>query len=573
MNTLIRFAARLLCSFPLLAAGTFAQAEPGETLAPGYGELPYTAPVAGSYTLPAMGPAADGKVLESDGTAATLHGLYGGKITVLSFIYATCDDVNGCPLATTVLHKLKARLAARPAIAAKLRLLTLSFNPSHDTPAAMAEYGKHFQGGGIDWRFLTTAGEADIQPILQAYGQSADREVDEQGRETGKFSHLLKVFLIDAERRIRNVYTVSVLHPDLVLADIETLLREDPAQPAAAAPVAAPADLARAGDDKRAYETADYRTRSMALTNRRGKPADLLAIARRPPLGLPAVPVPRDNPLTREKIALGRKLFYDRRLSLNGTMSCAMCHVAEQGFTSQEQNTAIGIEGRTVRRNAPTLYNVAYLDRLFHDGRESSLENQVWGPFLAPNEMGNPSVGAVVDKLKGLDDYRDLFERAYRRGPTMETVSQALASYERTLVSAHSPFDRWYYGHDDQATDAAARRGWRCSRARRAASNVIGSASAPPCSPTMPCTTPASATRQPWRKRPPGHGCSSRRAWPWTWTPPPSARSASPNPATWAITRSPRIRPTAGNTRRPACATSPSRRPTCTMARWRICAR
>ena len=83
----------------------------------------------------------------------------------------------------------------------------------------------------------------------------------------------------------------------------------------------------------------------------------------------------------KKKIALGRKLFFDRRLSLNDTFSCAMCHVPEQGFASNELSMAVGIEGRSVRRNTPSLYNVAYATRLFHDGREDSLEQQIWGPL------------------------------------------------------------------------------------------------------------------------------------------------------------------------------------------------
>lgn len=179
------------------------------------------------------------------------------------------------------------------------------------------------------------------------------------------------------------------------------------------------------------------------------------------PLGLPAVPVPRDNLLTREKIDLGRKLFYDRRLSPNSTMSCAMCHVPEQAFTSNELGTAIGIEGQTVRRAAPTLLNAAYMARLFHDGREFSLENQVWGPLLAGNEMGNPSVGYVVERIRGLDDYRGRFEDAFGRGPAMDTIGMALASYERTLVSGNSRFDRWYFRKQAGALSAREQEGFR----------------------------------------------------------------------------------------------------------------
>lgn len=433
-------------------------------LAPGYGALPYPAPKPGGYALPKMGEAADGEVLDVDGSAIHLHRLYGDKIVLLSFIYATCDDVNGCPLATSVLRKLKDKLKKNPQLADKLRLVTLSFNPEHDTPQAMAHYAQGFQDAGVEWRFLTTASEDKIQPILKAYGQSVEKEIDEQGRFTGKFSHLLRVFLIDRDNSIRNIYTVSVLHPDAVLADIETLALESGHQPWAK-DKAAPGepsrqDLLRPGDEKSGYETTGYQTRSVSLAERQGRPADLLKLAREPVLGLPKIPEPPDNPLSREKIALGRKLFFDRRLSLNNTFSCAMCHIPEQGFASREQATAVGIEGRTVRRNSPTLYNIAHATRLFHDGRESTLENQVWGPFLAHNEMGNPSVGFVVDKLKRLNDYRGSFEQAFRRGPTMETVGMAIASYERTLVSANSAFDRWRYGKEKAALSEPARQGY-----------------------------------------------------------------------------------------------------------------
>ena len=446
----------------LSALPSLAESPQQATLAPGYSSLPFPAPKPGSYHLPIMGDAADGKVLDCDGKMLNLHALYGDKLVLLGFIYATCDDVNGCPLATLVFQQIKAKLKAKPELADKLRLLTLSFNPELDTPQAMAHYALGFKDAGVEWRFLTTASQTEIEPILQAYGQSVEREFDEKGRATGKFSHLLRVFLIDRDQNIRNIYTVSVLHPDTVLADIETLQIEaaNPASQGQRPAADNKAALLRPGDDKSGYESAQYQTHSVALTRRKGQPADLLKLAQHPPLGLPKIPLPPDNPLSREKIALGRKLFFDRRLSLNNTFSCAMCHVPEQGFTSQEQATATGIEGRTVRRNSPTLYNVAYADKLFHDGRESSLENQVWGPFLAHNEMGNPAVGFVVDKLKRLPDYRDLFEQAFHRGATMETVSQAIASYERTLLSGNSSFDRWRYGKQQDALNPQAKLGF-----------------------------------------------------------------------------------------------------------------
>lgn len=179
------------------------------------------------------------------------------------------------------------------------------------------------------------------------------------------------------------------------------------------------------------------------------------------PLGLGPVPVPADNPVTRAKIDLGRKLFMDRRLSPDNTISCAMCHVPEQAFVANEMGGAVGFAGRSHRRNAPTILNAAYFRHLFDDGREISLENQVWGPLLTSNEMANPSPGAVIEKIRSLPDYSGRFEAAFNgQGATMQTIGQAIATYERTLVSADSRFDRWYYGHESNALTAAERRGF-----------------------------------------------------------------------------------------------------------------
>jgi cytochrome c peroxidase len=203
------------------------------------------------------------------------------------------------------------------------------------------------------------------------------------------------------------------------------------------------------------------------------------AAARRvatPPLGLPAVPVPPDNPVTAAKVELGRKLFFDRRLSHNGTMSCAMCHLPEQGFTNTELARPVGVEGRSVRRNSPTLLNVAYVPALFHDGRESSLETQVVGPLVERSEMGNPSIGHVIARIRALPDYRGLFERAFGAGPSVDRLGQAIASYERTLLSAASPFDRWYYAGETGALSAAAVEGFALftGKAGCAACHTVG---------------------------------------------------------------------------------------------------
>lgn len=235
------------------------------------------------------------------------------------------------------------------------------------------------------------------------------------------------------------------------------------------APVGIHADLSESsdhavfgpGDNKQGYESTDYQTNTLDLEQRTGEEAVLIDFVKNPPLGLPPVPIPKDNPVTTEKIQLGRKLFFDRRLSINDTFSCAICHIPEQGFTSNEIQTAVGVEGRTVKRNSPTVYNSAYLERIFHDGRESTLEQQVWSPLLARNEMANPSIGYVINKIKAIQEYDGLFEAAFKgRGPTMETIGMALASYQRALNAANSPFDRWYFGKEEDAVSDQVKRGF-----------------------------------------------------------------------------------------------------------------
>jgi len=450
----------LLAAAPLQSGGH--EQHPRDSiqlLAPGYQALPYEAPEPGSYDLPPLGAAADGIVLDSQGQRLHLQDLYGDKVVVLSFIYTSCSDVNGCPLATHVLNQVRQRIDREPGLDNRVRFISISFDPVHDTPPVMRKYRDTLAAAGADWYFLTTGSEAELEPLLQSFGQSLRKDYDEAGNFLGTFSHILRVFLIDTSAHIRNIYSVSFLHAQTLLNDIETVLRAT--TPAAGAAGHVHNGLQGPGDAGPGYAGSAYTTDSKSLQNRPGRAADLLQFVRQPPLGLPPVPQPSDNPLTPAAVELGRQLFYDRRLSHNNTISCAMCHVPEQGFTVNEMATAVGIEGRSVRRNAPTLYNTAYATRLFHDGRETRLEQQVWGPLLAANEMGNPSVGYVIERLGGLPDYTGLFERAFNgRGPGMETIGMALAAYERTLVSANSPFDRWYFGANPDVVPPAVKRGF-----------------------------------------------------------------------------------------------------------------
>jgi cytochrome c peroxidase len=180
-----------------------------------------------------------------------------------------------------------------------------------------------------------------------------------------------------------------------------------------------------------------------------------------PSLGLPPLPAHSGPAATEAQVVLGRKLFMDRRLSSNQTMSCAMCHVPEQGFAAVELGTPIGLEGRTLRRNAPTLLNVAYVGTLFHDGRSPTLETQAWAPLLNPIEMGNTNADQLIARIASMPDYAGRFEAAFNgAGPDRAKVAAALAGYQRTLVSGNSRFDRWRYGKDPTALSAAEQAGF-----------------------------------------------------------------------------------------------------------------
>lgn len=452
----------MLSLLPPSAHSSDPKSEVSEPLAPGYQALKFEPPEPGSFSLSDLGPAADAPLVESTGSKIHLHALLRDKITVISFIYASCSEINGCPLATSVLQRTLTALKAFPELKEKVRLLTISFDPSHDTPKVMARYAQPFIKNGTDWHFLTAPSASIVKDLLSAYQQSITPEIDAEGKTTGSLSHVLRVILVDPKLRIRNIYTPSVLHPDLLVADIRTLDLGDrhPSPKASSNPPETGAPTQRPGDDKSNYDRSDYHTQSAALTHRIGTTQDLISLSHTSSRGLPQDPDEELSPLTQAKVSLGRKLFFDRRLSLNGTFSCAMCHIPEQGFTSQEQSTAIGIEGRTVRRNAPTILNAGRLTRLFHDGREVRLENQVWGPFLAANEMGNPAVGQVIEKIQKAPDYQDLFDRAFGKGPTMDTIGEAIAQYERTLIAGNSPFDQWYFDGKKTALSKEAQQGY-----------------------------------------------------------------------------------------------------------------
>ena len=222
------------CAFALLVAAVVSHAawaheERPEILAPGWGILNYEAPAPGTYRLPPIMRAADGRVLLEDATSANLFDLMGDRFVLLSFVYTRCDDVNGCPLAKAVFHLVRSRLKERPDLVGAARLISMSFDPDNDTPEVMRAYGPKADDGSVEWLFLTTRDRTALQPILDGFGQYTLREYDHNGVYTGDFAHLLRVFLIDRDRRVRNIYSAGFLHPDILMNDLETLLLESSA--------------------------------------------------------------------------------------------------------------------------------------------------------------------------------------------------------------------------------------------------------------------------------------------------------------------------------------------------------
>jgi cytochrome c peroxidase len=186
-----------------------------------------------------------------------------------------------------------------------------------------------------------------------------------------------------------------------------------------------------------------------------------------PPLGLPPVPVPEDNAMTAEKIALGDKLFDEKRFSATGEVACNTCHDPKKAFTDSPLQVSEGIEkdGKklTGTRNAPTVVNAAYMTAQFWDGRSPSLEDQALHPFVNPVEMGLPDHEPILKIVRTDPEYAAAFQKVFGKSGdeiTMDEVTKAIAAFERTKIAADSPFDRYFYGGEEDALTDAQRRGF-----------------------------------------------------------------------------------------------------------------
>jgi protein SCO1 len=184
-------------------------------------------PAPGTYALRRVMPAPDGAVLDSDGRARRLHGLLRGRATVLSFMYTYCRDPEGCPRAWAAMDTLFAALHREPSSALQAQLVSLSFDPSNDTPAQMRLFGaERLRDPTVRWHFLTTPSVPALLPLLAAFGQDVSVETDATGRPTRALNHLLKLFLVDAQLQVREIYSVATLDAQALLNDLRTLQLE-----------------------------------------------------------------------------------------------------------------------------------------------------------------------------------------------------------------------------------------------------------------------------------------------------------------------------------------------------------
>jgi cytochrome oxidase Cu insertion factor (SCO1/SenC/PrrC family) len=184
--------------------------------------LLFEPPAPGTYELPPIDHVDEHRLVGEDGEPALLPGLQPGRVGVVSFVYRSCVDARGCPLALAVMRRLDRELSRRPELARRVRLVTVSFDPERDTFKRMSELRELMQPKG-DWRFLTAESEEAIQPVLRDFGQDAVRLATAENVESSVLRHVLKIFLVDENRAVRNIYSTGFLNWKILINDIQTV--------------------------------------------------------------------------------------------------------------------------------------------------------------------------------------------------------------------------------------------------------------------------------------------------------------------------------------------------------------
>ena len=199
--------------------------DPGVASAP---RMEFVPPVAGTYRLQRIQSIADAVLVDAAGQRRRLAAVTTGKVTLLTFFYTDCADPLGCPFAYGTLNGLRARLLSEPQVRGNVRFVSVSLDPTHDTPAAIAQYAGHLaRDHRFEWLFLTARSVQELLPVLGDFGQDVSVEVDARGQPTRALHHMLKVFLIDRDGEVREIYSLAYLQPEVIVNDIRTLLIEE----------------------------------------------------------------------------------------------------------------------------------------------------------------------------------------------------------------------------------------------------------------------------------------------------------------------------------------------------------
>ncbi len=209
----------------LALGAVLARSHAANDVNPGRGRMDVARlPAPGSYELRRIMLAPDGVVLANDGRALRLHAALRGRLTVLSFMYSYCRDPVGCPLAWQALGVVQDALKRDPVLARRAQLVSLSFDPTNDTPEQMRLYGgERALDAQVRWQFMTTASVPALLPLLRGFGQDVSIETDAKGRATRTLNHMLKLFLIDEALQVREIYSVATLEPQAIVNDLRTL--------------------------------------------------------------------------------------------------------------------------------------------------------------------------------------------------------------------------------------------------------------------------------------------------------------------------------------------------------------
>jgi cytochrome oxidase Cu insertion factor (SCO1/SenC/PrrC family) len=224
MGAMMRRAA-LGLALVLYAAAAYSAADPTQPHAP---RMQFVPPAPGTYQLQRIQRTPDAVLLDARGMQRRLGPLTRDKVTLLTFFYTYCTDAWGCPFAYRTLVGLREQLLSQPRAAGRVRFVSVSFDPTNDTPEALRLYAGPLRADArLPWEFLTARSMRELLPLLEDFGQDVRIEYDESGRPTRTINHMLKLFLIDREGIVREIYALDYLHPAMMLNDIETLLIEE----------------------------------------------------------------------------------------------------------------------------------------------------------------------------------------------------------------------------------------------------------------------------------------------------------------------------------------------------------